>query len=42
MVAPAQYTEVEAAEFKATLSTLTVAQLKERFDGHGVDIKENR
>ena len=42
MVAPAQYTEVEAAQIKATLSTLTVAQLKERFDGHGVDIKENR
>lgn len=36
MVAPAQYTEVEAARIKATLSTLTVAQLKERFDGHGV------
>ena len=36
MVAPAQYTEVEAAQIKATLSTLTVAQLKERFDGHGV------
>jgi hypothetical protein len=36
MVAPAQYTEVEAARIKQTLSTLTVAQLKERFDGHGV------
>ena len=39
MVAPAQYTEVEAAQIKATLSTLTVAQLKERFDGHGVSWK---